>query len=116
VADTALTPQLALDYLQELSADVRSAVVFDDGAQLAAAPRGDRERAQRLRALTIDLIERADRAAGGDRTAAQIEVTLPTAAVFAIRGARWTLAVVANRYALPSLMFYDLRTVAGQLT
>jgi hypothetical protein len=115
VADTALTPELALEYLQELSTDIRSAVLFDDGGHLAAAPPGDRERAERMRTLTIDLFERADSAAGGAHAAAQIEVTLPTAAVFAIRAARWTLAVVANRYALPSLMFYDLRSVADQV-
>ena len=35
--------------------------------------------------------------------------------MFAVRGEGWTLGVVAGRSALPSLMFYDLRSVLSDL-
>ena len=38
---------------------------------------------------------------------------IPMGAVFASRTPRWTLAVVARRGALASLMLYDLRAVLG---
>jgi hypothetical protein len=35
--------------------------------------------------------------------------------VFVVRGTAWTLAVVAGRQPLASLMFYDLRNVVREL-
>src|SRR4029453_4178270 len=43
------------------------------------------------------------------------EVQVPGGAIFASRTPRWTLAAVAKRGALPSLMLYDLRAVLGEL-
>ena len=40
---------------------------------------------------------------------------MPGGAVFASRTPRWTLAVVARRAALSSLMLCDLRAVLGEL-
>ena len=45
----------------------------------------------------------------------QVEVQVPGGAVFASRTPRWTLAAVARRGALSSLMLYDLRAVLGEL-
>jgi hypothetical protein len=42
-------------------------------------------------------------------------VQIPGGAVFASRTPRWTLAAVARRGALSSLMLYDLRAVLGEL-
>jgi hypothetical protein len=113
VADSALTPERALDYLRELSTDIRAAVLLDGDGGVAA----DREvdGADDVAGLVNELFERGDDAAGGKGRAAQVEVTLPTEAVFAVRDAAWTLAVVTDRDALPSLMFYDLRSVIGDL-
>jgi hypothetical protein len=116
VADSALTPELALDYLQELSTDVRAAVLLGGAGRLVAAgPDAEGERGERMGELVGELFERADVAAAGGSRVEQVEVTLAAGAVFAVRGAHWTLAVVANRYALPSLMFYDLRSVIHDL-
>ena len=71
----ALTPDLALDYLGELS------------------------------------IQLLDAAADGD----QVEVVTTEGSVFAVRGESWTVAVVAGRQPLASLMFYDLRNVVRDL-
>lgn len=113
--DPALTPALALDYLDELSTDIRGAVLLDAGGAVAAGWRGDAERAERLREPVTELLRRADAAAGHAGPATQVEVTSGRGAVFCVRDERWTLAAVTGRFALPSLVFYDLRHVLRDL-
>jgi predicted regulator of Ras-like GTPase activity (Roadblock/LC7/MglB family) len=115
VSEPALTPALALDYLDELSTDIRGAVLLDASGAVAAAWRGDDERADRLREPLADLLGRADAAAAGAGPATQVEVTTQRGAVFCVRDERWTLAAVTGRFALPSLVFYDLRHVLDDL-
>jgi hypothetical protein len=115
VAEPALTPALALDYLDELSTDIRGAVLLDADRRVVAAWRGDDERAERLREPLVELLEHADIAAGAPGGAAQVEVTTQRGAVFCATDGGWTLAVVTGRFALPSLVFYDLRHVLGDL-
>jgi predicted regulator of Ras-like GTPase activity (Roadblock/LC7/MglB family) len=114
VAGPALTPPLALDYLDELSTDIRAAVVLDAQGKLAASS-FEGERAERMRALVVELLEHAGDAWGGDGEVGQVEVGMTAGAVFAVRGAAWTIAVLTGRYALSSLMFYDLRSVVSDL-
>lgn len=120
VADPTLTPELALRYLDELSTDIRAAVLLDRSGRLAAT-HGDGTAAspERLAELTTKLLEHADSAAeaaqGFEPPVAQVEVTTADGAVFAVRAEGWTIAVVAGRFALPSLMFYDLRAVLSDL-
>jgi hypothetical protein len=115
VADPALTPALALDYLDELSTDIRGAVLLDSDRRVVAAWRGDSDRAEQLREPLLELLERADAAAGGSAPPAQVEVTTLRGAVFCVRDDDWTLAVVSGRFALPSLMFFDLLHVLDDL-
>jgi predicted regulator of Ras-like GTPase activity (Roadblock/LC7/MglB family) len=115
VPEPALTPALALDYLDELSTDIRGAVLLDAGGAVAAGWRGDDERAERLREPLAELLRRADAFAGEAGPMTQVEVTTPRGAVFCVRDERWTLAAVTGRFALPSLVFYDLRHVLGDL-
>jgi predicted regulator of Ras-like GTPase activity (Roadblock/LC7/MglB family) len=112
VAEPALTPELALQYLGELSTDIKASVVVSADGRTAAASRPG-EHGDQLRELTGELFERAD-AADADPVS-QVEVATGDGAVFALRGERWTLAVVTGRFALSSLMFYDLRSVLGDL-
>jgi hypothetical protein len=107
VADAALTPSLALEYLDELATDIRVAAILDGDGELAAHSGDSPERAGRMRRLVLELLERA----GGP----EVEVTTPNGAVFAVRENGWTIAVVTGRYALSSLMLYDLRRVAEDL-
>lgn len=96
-----LTPQLALDYLRELSADIRAGVVLDpQGALLAGAE---------------DLVEPARDLLKAAGDAAELQVTTADGAVFAARDERHVIAVVCGRFALPSLIRYDLRLVLGDL-
>jgi hypothetical protein len=96
-----LTPPLALDYLRELSADIRSGVVLDPGGALLAG-------LDELAVPARDLL----RAAGG---AEEIHVTTADGAVFAARSEQHALVVVCGRFALPSLIRYDLRLVLADL-
>jgi hypothetical protein len=116
VAGPALTPELALEYLGELSTDIRAGVLLDADGGLAASWENDEERGERVRELVAELLERADRAPGGDGARIpQLEVSTPRGSVFCVRDARWTLAVVSGRFALSSLMFFDLRHVLDDL-
>jgi predicted regulator of Ras-like GTPase activity (Roadblock/LC7/MglB family) len=108
----ALTPELALQYLSELSTDIKASVVISaDGATAAASKPG--ETGDRLRDLTQELLDRADVADPQEVT--QVEVATGDGGVYAVRDDRWTIGVVTGRFALSSLMFYDLRSVLGDL-
>jgi hypothetical protein len=97
----ALTPSLALEYLRELSADIRAGVVLDaDGALLAGAG----ELADPAREML---------AAAGD--AEDLHVATGDGAVFAARDEHHAIVLACGRLALPSLARYDLRMVLGDL-
>jgi predicted regulator of Ras-like GTPase activity (Roadblock/LC7/MglB family) len=116
MADT-LTPERAAERLRGLSADVRGAVLLDAAGSLAAASDDDVDHAPQLAELARRLFEEVDRATRDWDTEPpeQVEVQIPGGAVFASRTPRWTLAAVARRGALASLMLYDLRAVLGEL-
>ena len=97
-----LTPQLALDYLRELSADIRAGVVLDGNGALLAGPEAMADAAR-------DLLE-----AAGD--AHELQVTTADGGVYAARTERHAIAVVCGRFALPSLIRYDLRVVLADLS
>jgi hypothetical protein len=96
-----LTPPRALDYLRELSADIRSGVVMDAKGKLLAGP-------QELADAARDLVQ-----AAGD--AEEIHVSLADGGIFAARSDKHALVVVCGRLALPSLIRYDLRLVLADL-
>jgi hypothetical protein len=96
-----LTPPLALDYLRELSADIRAGVVLDPAGMLLAGP-------EELADAARDLF-----AAAGD--AHEIHVSTAEGAVFAARSEQHALVVACGRFALPSLIRYDLRLVLADL-
>src|SRR3954469_25530626 len=90
VPTPALTPALALDYLGELSTDIESVVVLDRDGKVAAATADVEDRQERMRELTVALLDRAAEAVTG---ADQLEVQTAEGAVFAVRGAEWTVGV-----------------------
>jgi predicted regulator of Ras-like GTPase activity (Roadblock/LC7/MglB family) len=112
VAAQALTPELALEYLDQLSTDIRASIVLGaDGTMAAAsAPGADGER---LSELARELFERAD--AADSEPVSQVEVTTGDGAVYAARDDKHAIAVVTGRFALASLMFFDLRKVLEDL-
>lgn len=98
--EPALTPELALDYLAELSTDIRAAVVLGPTGERLA---GREELAAPARAL----LAAAD--------APLVEVATARGAVVAARDELHALAVVVGRHALPALVRYDVRRVLGDL-
>jgi hypothetical protein len=108
------TPERTPERLCELNTDARAAVLLDAAGALAGCTDPDRARAERMAALARELFEAVD-SAPVPGPAEQVEAQVPGGAVFASRTPRWTLAVVARRAALSSLMLYDLRAVLGEL-
>src|ERR671923_159561 len=112
-----LTPDRTAARLCQLSSDARAAVLLDAAGALVGSSDLDPERARNLGDLARELFDTVDRATRDwdADPAEQVEVQVPGGAAFASRTPRWTLAVVARRGALASLMLYDLRAVLGEL-
>ena len=119
-SDAPLTAELALAHLGELSTDIRAAAVLDGDGSVAARSGFDNGNADEVKGLVDELFSGAAKAAKGAPAPDQLEVALPDGSVYAVRDSGWTLAVVAGRFTLSSLMFFDLRMVirdlAGQET
>src|SRR5438034_5683849 len=98
----ALTPDLALDYLRELSADIRAAVLLDATGERLAGP-------EHLAAPARALL---DAAPPGP---AELQARTPKGAVFAARDDRHQLVVATGPFALPRLTRHDLRTALRAL-
>jgi len=100
-AGPGLTPELAVAYLRELSADIREAVILTpDGEPVAGAP---------------ELAAAAKRLLAAAPDAAEIEVAVAGGAIHAARGEHHAVVAVCGRYALPALIRYDLKVVLGEL-
>ena len=97
----ALTPALALDYVRELSADVREAVVLGPGGELLAGPPALADPARALLA-----------AAG---SSGEIEAVGPDGVVCAVRWAGRAGVAVCGRFALPGVVREDLRAALAAL-
>jgi len=112
-----LTPERTAARLCELSTDARAAVLVDAAGSLAGAGELDPERGRTLAELVTKLFEAVDRAPRPDGVdpPEQVEVQVEGGSVYASRTPRWTLAVVARRSALSSLMLLDLRSVLAEL-
>jgi hypothetical protein len=113
MAGSTLTPSKAVEQLRDMSPEIRAGVLLDSRHRLSASTEEDRERAAEMRALVVQLLRLAEEAGG--EAPAQLEVSTAAGAVFAVRGQRHVLAAIASRGALPSLMFYDLRSVLSRL-
>lgn len=101
--------EAALAFLTEMSPDLRGAAILDsDGAVLAAAgePERWREDAEALFAV-------ADRA--GPEPVEQVHVATEQGEVFALRHAGLSALAVTERFALASLMFFDMRATLREL-
>ena len=54
MAEPALTPALALDYLDELSTDIRGGVLLGPDREILAGWRGDSDRAERIVEIVLE--------------------------------------------------------------
>jgi predicted regulator of Ras-like GTPase activity (Roadblock/LC7/MglB family) len=113
VATTEVVPgdaaEAALAFLTEMSPDLRGAAILDAaGAVLAATGEGERWRED-----TAALFAVADRA--GEEPAEQVHVATEQGEVFALRHAGLAAVAVTERFALASLMLFDMRSTLRDL-
>jgi predicted regulator of Ras-like GTPase activity (Roadblock/LC7/MglB family) len=99
----------ALAFLAEMSPDLRGgAILAGDGSVLAASAEPDRWRKD-----ATALLEIADRA--GEGPVEQIHIATEQGEVFALRHAGLAALAVTDRFALASLLFFDMRSVLRDL-
>ena len=101
VSRQALTPALALDYVRELSADVRAAIVLDGAGRLLAGPPDLAEPARVLLA------------AGGN--AAELEAAGEHGVVCAVRSPAHAAIAACGRFAIAGVVRQDLRAALAAI-
>lgn len=108
-----LTPDAVPARVLDLAADARAVVLLDAAGTPVACSDPDHDRARSLGEQARDLLGAVDDAPGDP--VQDVEVQVPGGTVYASRTPRWTLAVVARRPSLSSLMLWDMRAVLGEL-
>jgi predicted regulator of Ras-like GTPase activity (Roadblock/LC7/MglB family) len=99
----------ALAYLNEMSPDLRGgAILGGDGAVLAASGHADRWREDAGALLDV-----ADRA--GAESVEQVHIATEQGEVFVVRHAGLAAIAVTDRFALASLLFFDMRSALRDL-
>jgi hypothetical protein len=100
----------ALAYLTEMSPDLRAGAILGPGGSVLAAS----DRPERWREDVATLLEVAD-GAGGEPVG-QAHIATEQGEVFAVRHAGLTAVAVTDRFALASLLFFDMRAVLRDLS
>jgi predicted regulator of Ras-like GTPase activity (Roadblock/LC7/MglB family) len=100
----------ALEFLAEMSPDLRGAAILGSEGEVLAATEGDGERWGEDAAA---LFAAADEAEGVP--VEQVHIATEQGEVFAIRNAGLAAVSVTDRFALASLMLFDLRSILRQL-
>lgn len=101
--------EAALAFLGEMSLDLRGAAILDAGGAVLAAS----DEPERWAEDAAALFAVADRAGG--ESAEQVHVATEQGEVFALRHAGLAAVAVTERFALASLMFFDLRSILRDL-
>ena len=99
----------ALAFLTEMSPDLRGGAILDRGGSVLAAA----GQPNRWREDVGALFDVADRA--GDEPVEQVHIATEQGEVFALRHAGLTAVAVTERFALVSLLFFDMRSVLRDL-
>jgi len=99
----------ALAFLAEMSPDLRGAAILDAAGTVLAATDEPRRWEEDVAAL----LGVADRA--GEEPVEQIHIGTEQGEVFAIRNAGLTGVAVTDRFALASVLFFDLRSILRDL-
>lgn len=101
--------EAALAFLTEMSPDLRGAAILAaDGAVLAASGEAERWREDAAALFAI-----ADGAEG--EAVEQVHVATEQGEVFGLRHAGYAAVVVSERFALASLLFFDMRSTLREL-
>src|SRR6187399_3012106 len=99
----------ALAYLTEMSPDLRGGAILETGGAVLAAS----SRPERWGEDVAGLLDVADGA--GDEPIEQVHIATEQGEVFAVRHAGLTAIAVTDRFALASLLFFDMRSVLRDL-
>ncbi len=99
----------ALAYLTEMSPDLRGGAILDSGGAVLAAS----EHPDRWREDAAALLDVADRA--GEEAVEQLHIATEQGEVFALRHAGLTAVAVTERFALASLLLFDMRSALRDL-
>ena len=102
--------EAALEFLAEMSPDLRGAAILGPEGEVLAATGEEPERWSEDAAA---LFAAADEAEGAP--VEQVHIATEQGEVFAIRNAGLAAVSVTERFALASLMLFDLRSVLRQL-
>jgi predicted regulator of Ras-like GTPase activity (Roadblock/LC7/MglB family) len=100
----------ALELLAEMSPDLRGAAILGPDGAVLAVTEGDRDR---WRDDAAALFAAADEAEG--TAVEQVHIATEQGEVFAIRDAGLAAISVTDRFALASLMLFDLRSTLRRL-
>jgi hypothetical protein len=110
----AISHELALRYLLELSTDIRAAFLIDERGELVAAapePPGDR-----VAGLGVELARQARAIASEQQQAAvEVDVTVEQGAAFVVCEDGLAMVCVTGPFALPGLIIHDMRTALGDI-
>jgi predicted regulator of Ras-like GTPase activity (Roadblock/LC7/MglB family) len=99
----------ALAYLTEMSPDLRGGAILAAGGTVLAAS----SQPERWREDVAGLLEVAD--GTGEESVEQLHIATEQGEVFAVRHAGLTAIAVTDRFALASLLFFDMRSVLRDL-
>lgn len=101
--------EAALAFLTEMSTDLRGAAILDSGGAVLAAS----AEPERWREDAAALFAVADSAEG--EPVEQVHVATEQGEVFALRHRGLAAVAVTERFALASLMFFDMRSTLREL-
>ena len=99
----------ALAFLTEMSPDLRGGAILDSGGAVLAAS-GDSERWREDAAALLGVADRA-----GSEPVEQVHIATEQGEVFALRHAGLAAVAVTERFALASLLFFDMRAALRDL-
>jgi predicted regulator of Ras-like GTPase activity (Roadblock/LC7/MglB family) len=102
--------EAALAFLAEMSPDLRGAAILGPEGEVLAATEGE---AERWREDAETLFAAADAAEGAP--VEQVHIATEQGEVFAIRNEGLAAVAVTERFALASLLLFDMRSMLRQL-
>jgi predicted regulator of Ras-like GTPase activity (Roadblock/LC7/MglB family) len=100
----------ALQFLDEMSPDLRGAAILGPEGEVLAASGGEPERWREDAAVLFTAADGAEEA-----PVEQVHIATEQGEVFAIRNAGLAAVAVTDRFALASLLLFDMRSMLREL-
>ena len=100
----------ALEFLGEMSPDLRGAAIIGPAGEVLAASEGETERWREDAAALFAVADSAEEA-----PVEQVHIATEQGEVFAIRNAGLAAVAVTDRFALASLLLFDMRSMLREL-